>query len=66
MVTRDLLLSRRYFGGDLGQPARVAGAVSLPSSWSVSFDAEAGVHVVSVDDLVARTPEDLGTAAPTN
>lgn len=66
MVTRDLLLSRRDFGGDLGQPARVAGAVSLPSAWSVSFDDEAGVHVVSVDGLVARTPEEGGTPAPTN
>ena len=66
MVTRDLLLSRRDFGGELSQPERVAEAASLPSSWSVSFDAETGVHLVSIDDLVARTPGDEAAAAATN
>lgn len=59
MVTRDLLASRRDFGGDVGQPTRVAQPVSLPGSWSVSFDAEEGVHVVSMDALERRTPEDV-------
>ena len=58
MVTRDLLLSRREFGGELGQPKRVARAVSLPDAWSVSFKAETGVHVVSIDELTARGPRD--------
>lgn len=63
MVTRDLLLSRRDFGGALGQPARVKEPVSLPNAWSVSFDAVTGVHVVSIDALEARGPDE-GIAAP--
>jgi len=63
MVTRDLLLSRRDFGGTLGQPERVEEPVSLPGSWSVSFDAETGVHVVSIDDLEVRLPGEE-TGAP--
>jgi hypothetical protein len=66
MVTRDLLLSRRDFGGELGQPDRVAAAVSLPGSWSVTFDAESGVHRVSIDNLVPRVAGDRGGATPTN
>lgn len=63
MVTRDLLLSRRDLGGTLGQPARVEEPVSLPGAWSVTFDAEAGVHRISIDALEARGPGE-GTAAP--
>lgn len=66
MVTRDLLLSRRDFGGEIGQPLRVSEDISLPASWSVSHDAERQVHVVSVDDLVLRVPGDENGAAPTN
>ncbi|TFL16841.1 DUF5602 domain-containing protein [Jannaschia formosa] len=57
MVTRDLLASKREFGGKLDQPAKVAREVALPDSWSVSWDEEAGTHVVSIDGLVARTPD---------
>jgi hypothetical protein len=66
MVTRDLLVSRRDFGGDVGQPARVAQPVSLPDSWSVSFDAEEGVHVVSIDALKPRIPDDVIDELPSN
>ncbi|MBF9032500.1 hypothetical protein HKCCE3408_19045 [Rhodobacterales bacterium HKCCE3408] len=66
MVTRDLLESRVDFGGELGQPAQVTQAVSLPNAWSVSFDDETGVHVVSIDNLVARTPGDEAVSVPTN
>jgi hypothetical protein len=66
MVTRDLLLSRHDFGGALGQPARVDEPVSLPSAWSVSFDAETGVHVVSIDALQACVPDDWAAPQATN
>lgn len=66
MVTRDLLASRRGFGGSVGQPARVAEAVALPNAWSVSFDAERGVHVVSIDALEARVPGDGAGSPETN
>ncbi|MDF0603700.1 hypothetical protein P1J78_23525 [Psychromarinibacter sp. C21-152] len=66
MVTRDLLLSRRDFGGALDQPDRVEEPVSLPAAWSVSFDTEAGVHVVSIDELLARVPGDASGAPATN
>ncbi|MDG4647898.1 DUF5602 domain-containing protein [Roseibacterium sp. SDUM158017] len=66
MVTRDLLLSQRDFGGNLGQPARVAQAVALPNAWSVSFDADRRVHVVSIDALEARTPGDEAGGPETN
>ncbi len=66
MVTRDLLLSRRAFGGEVGQPERVAMPVSLPNSWSVSYDAGAGIHRVSIDDLATRTPGPGDDNAVTN
>lgn len=66
MVTRDLLVSRRDFGGELGQPDRVAEAVSLPNAWSVSFDAASGAHVVSIDALVPRVPADEIVAPHSN
>ena len=66
MVTRDLLVSRRDFGGKLGQPERVAEAVSLPTAWSVSFDAASGAHVVSIDALVPRVPADQIDAKHSN
>jgi hypothetical protein len=66
MVTRDLLLSRRDFSGAVGQPARVAEPVSLPGAWSVSFDAEEGVHLVAIDALAARVPGDAPGAVPGN
>ncbi len=66
MVTRELLQSLRDLGGVIGQPERVAQDVALPNAWRVSFDAENGVHVVSIDDLVARTPGDEAAAAATN
>lgn len=66
MVTRDLLLSKRDFGGELAQPERVAEAVSLPGAWQVGYDAGAGVHRVSIDGLVARTPGDEAAKAATN
>ena len=66
MVTRDLLLSQRDFGGEVGQPERVAEAASFPNAWSVSFDAEAGVHRVSIDDLTQRVPGDQNEPMPTN
>lgn len=56
MVTRDLLASKRDFGGELAQPARTASAVSLPGAWSVSFDPDAAAHVVSIDALTPRVP----------
>jgi hypothetical protein len=58
MVTRDLLTSRRDFGGEVAQPEKVAREVSLPGAWSVSFEADA--HVVSIDALVPRAPGDEG------
>ena len=66
MVTRDLLLSKRAFGGRLTQPARVVEAVSLPGAWQVSYDSEAGVHRVSIDGLVERVPGDEYTKSATN
>ncbi|AZQ68369.1 hypothetical protein EF888_15280 [Silicimonas algicola] len=66
MVTRDLLLSRQDFGGALGQPARVDEPLSLPSAWSVSFDAETGVHIVSIDALEARMSDAGAGAQATN
>ena len=66
MVTRELLLSRRDFGGSLDQPERVTEPVSLPSAWQVSHDAEAGVYRVSIDDLVLRVPGDDAASAVTN
>jgi hypothetical protein len=66
MVTRDLLVSRRDFGGGLGQPARVAQPVSLPGLWSVSFDDEENVHVISIDALEPRRPEDAVGEVQTN
>lgn len=66
MVTRDLLLSHRDFGGALGQPARVEEPVSLPGAWSVSFDAETDVHVISIDALEARVPDDRAAPQATN
>lgn len=66
MVTRDLLLSRRDFGGALGQPARVEEPVSLPGAWSVSYDAATDVHVVSIDALEARVPGDRAASQATN
>ena len=66
MVTRDLLLSKRDFGGDLSQPERVTDAISLPGAWRVGYDAEAGVHRVSIDGLVARVPSDGEAKSATN
>ena len=66
MVTRDLLQSHREAGGSLDQPERVAEAVSLPSAWQIGYDAEAGVHLVSIDSLVARVPGDEAAPAATN
>jgi hypothetical protein len=66
MVTRDLLASRREFGGSVGQPARVAEPVALPNAWSVSFDAERSVHVVSIDALEPRVPGDETGSPETN
>lgn len=66
MVTRDLLTEKRGFGGKVSQPERVAEAVSLPSSWSVSFDAAAGVHRVSIDELTPRVPGDKTGKVATN
>jgi hypothetical protein len=66
MVTRDLLLSRRAFGGTLGQPARVEDPMSLPGAWSIAFDSDAGVHVVSIEALEARFPGDGTGGQATN
>lgn len=66
MVTSDLLVSRRDFGGKLGLPERVAETVSLPNEWSVSFDAATGVHLVSIDSLVPRVPGDEIEATPSH
>jgi len=66
MVTRDLLNQKVGFGGKVHQPERVAKPVSLPSSWSVSFDAKTGVHRVSIDELVQRVPDDAHVKATTN
>ncbi|MWD29115.1 hypothetical protein E0K89_016675 [Aquicoccus sp. SCR17] len=66
MVTLDLLTSGRALGGKVGQPELVAEAVSLPNSWSVSFDAATGTHRVSIDDLAMRMPGDKAMSAPTN
>jgi FAD/FMN-containing dehydrogenase len=49
-----------------GTDAEACATVSLPISWSASFDAEAGVHRVSVDGLVARVPGDSFGATPAN
>jgi hypothetical protein len=66
MVTREFLLSRRDFDGIVGQPDRVVEAVSLPNSWSVNFDAERGVHQVSINDLMSRIPGDHSDTAHGN
>ena len=66
MVTRDLLLSKRDFGGDLAQPERVAETVSLPGAWQVSYDPDAGVHRVSIDGSVTRVLGDSGAKSATN
>ncbi len=66
MVTRDLLLSHRQFGGKVGQPDRVSEVVSLPNSWSVSYDAEARAHQISINDLMLRVPDDQGGPMPAN
>ena len=66
MVMRDLLLSKRDFGGNLSQPERVTDAISLPGAWRVGYDAEAGVHRVSIDGLVARVPSDGEAKSATN
>lgn len=66
MVTRDLLVSRSDFGGEVGQPHLVTQAVSLPSAWSVSFDAATGVHLISIDGLIPRFPEDRCDATHTH
>jgi hypothetical protein len=57
MVTRDLLASKRDFGGALAQPAKVAREVALPGAWSVSWDEAEGTHVISIDGLVTRMPD---------
>ncbi len=57
MVTRELLQSHRSVGGKVAQPERVAASVSLPGAWSVSHDPAAGLHVISIDGLVARSPD---------
>ncbi len=66
MVTRELLQSRRDFGGALGQPPRVEREISLPGAWSVSFDAGTDMHVVSIDELTPRAPGDRVRAPRTN
>ena len=66
MVTRDLLIEKRDFGGKVGQPDRVAEPVSLPNSWSVSFDPKTGVHRVSIDELTQRVPGDKNGKVATN
>lgn len=66
MVTRDLLLSHRDFGGDVGQPRRVAQPVSLPDAWSVSYDPETRVHRVVIDELTPRKPDNRSDPGATN
>jgi hypothetical protein len=66
MVTRDPLLSQRCLDGRFGQPERVAEAVALPNACSVSFDADHGVHVVSIDALEDRVPGNESASSSIN